>query len=136
MPQLDLTIVFSQIFWLFIWFFATYTILTHYFLPRFLLTIKSRKKIIDFNSFKALKTQKNLIKNQGMLHNSLNESLTLVRGTLISNWTYVSKPNANANLLLVDKKISLVVFNVVKYCDFEVLNSISFYSRALNLKSN
>lgn len=136
MPQLDLTIVFSQIFWLFIFFFAIYTILTHFFLPKFLLSIKSRKKIITFNSFKVLETQKTLIKHQNALYNSLSESLVLVRNTLISNWTYISKPDPNSNLILVDEKISLTVFNTVKYCNFEVLNLISFYPRAFNFKLN
>ena len=136
MPQLDLTIIFSQIFWLFTLFFFSYTILVHFFLPKFLFSIKSRKKIIEINSEKILYYQKELIIKQENLHNLLLDSLSLIKETLTNNWSSLSKMGTNSNLMLVDKKIGLVIFNTVKYCDYELMNSINLYPKKLNLILN
>lgn len=136
MPQLDLTIIFSQIFWLFIFFFFTYTILTHFFLPKFLFSIKSRKKIIEVNSANILKYQKEFITKQENLQNLLLKSLGLIKETLAGSWSSISRIGVNSNLVLIDKKIGLVIFNIVKYCDYELMNSINLYPKKLNLILN
>nr|YP_010888157.1 ATP synthase F0 subunit 8 [Fushitsunagia catenata]WJJ67934.1 ATP synthase F0 subunit 8 [Fushitsunagia catenata] len=136
MPQLDLTIIFSQIFWLFVLFFVTYTILIHFFLPKFLFSIKSRKKIIEFNSKKTLSYQRGIVEKQLNLHNLLLKSLNSIKEILTNNWSSLSKVETNSNAILADKKIGLFIFNMVKYCDYELMNSISLYPKKLNLISN
>jgi len=132
MPQLDLTIIFSQIFWLFVFFFIVYTATIHFFLPKFIVSIKARKKIVEFNSTKILQQQQKLASKQENLHDLLLESLILIKKTLAMNWSAVLKTEADPNLILVDKKISMVIFNMVKYCDYELINSIELYPKHLN----
>lgn len=136
MPQLDFTIVFSQIFWLFAVFFTFYTTLVHFFLPKFLMSIKSRKQIVELNVLKALATQKELTNKQNSLQKTLIISLVLIKKTLDKSWFSILKSDKNPDLILVDKKISLTAFYITQYCDIESLRLISLYPRLLSLKSN
>ena len=60
MPQLDYTLLFNQIFWLFIIFIVLYIILTYHFLPIFVKIFKSRKQILRYNHVKSVEVNKNL----------------------------------------------------------------------------
>nr|YP_008994224.1 ATP synthase F0 subunit 8 [Rhodymenia pseudopalmata]AGO19276.1 ATP synthase F0 subunit 8 [Rhodymenia pseudopalmata] len=134
MPQLDFTIVFSQIFWLFVIFTTFYTILTHFFLPKFLISIKSRKQIVDLNYTKVLESQKKMTDRQNLIQSNLINGLSSVRNSINSSWFSILKTNQNINLASVDERIGSVIFNTTKYCGAELLSYIFLYPKALNLK--
>lgn len=136
MPQLDFTIVFSQIFWLFIIFTSFYTVLIHFFLPKFLISIKSRKKIAELNTLKALKIQENLVNKNALIQNELVRSLALIRNTIDNCWSSTMKSKKTSDLVLIDEKLGLMALNTTKYCNPELLKFIYLYPRLLNLKSN
>nr|AHX02559.1 ATP synthase F0 subunit 8 [Sebdenia flabellata] len=134
MPQLDRIIVFSQIFWLFLIFTIFYTTLIHFFLPKFLKSIKSRRKIIAFNSLETAKINESLVIKQTLLQKALAKNLILIRKVLNNSLVSTLHPSKNTNFFFIDEKIGLVIFNFAKYYDTQLLNFISLYPKSLNLK--
>nr|YP_008963788.1 ATP synthase F0 subunit 8 [Grateloupia angusta]AGO19301.1 ATP synthase F0 subunit 8 [Grateloupia angusta] len=134
MPQLDRIIVFSQIFWLFIIFAIFYTILTHFFLPKFLAALKSRKQIIEVNALEVAKiTEKSSLK-QNLIQKVLIKDLALIKNILVNNLNVALSAKQNSNISIIDEKIGLIIFNTVKYCDAQLLSFISLRPKSLNLK--
>nr|AHX02489.1 ATP synthase F0 subunit 8 [Riquetophycus sp. HSY-2014a] len=134
MPQLDRIIIFSQIFWLFIIFTSLYAILTHFFLPKFLKSLKARKQIIEVNDKEII-----------ILNNKFNEQQILVEQTIIKNLNLIedfiknelefSKTNKlKSSIQLIDERIADISLNSLLYCDTQLLNSISLFPKSLNLK--
>nr|YP_010921937.1 ATP synthase F0 subunit 8 [Grateloupia turuturu]WIM51243.1 ATP synthase F0 subunit 8 [Grateloupia turuturu] len=136
MPQLDRIIVFSQIFWLFIIFTAFYTILTHFFLPKFLTALKSRKQIIEVNASEVTKITEKSILKQNLIQKVLVEDLALIKNILVNNLNAILSTKQNLNISIIDEKIALIIFNTVKYCDAQLLNFISLRPKSLNLRSS
>nr|YP_009365183.1 ATP synthase F0 subunit 8 [Gracilaria changii]ARJ60465.1 ATP synthase F0 subunit 8 [Gracilaria changii]ART65134.1 ATP synthase F0 subunit 8 [Gracilaria changii] len=135
MPQLDRIIVFSQIFWLFLVFSIFYAVLTHYFLPKFLKALKIRKQVVDLNTQEVFnKTEKIAIK-QNLLRKVLIKNLEVTSGLLTHYFSQLIKDKKNIDTLLVDQKISFVILNTVKFCNFKLLNSIFVYPRLLKFKN-
>nr|ATG87361.1 ATP synthase F0 subunit 8 [Gracilaria chouae] len=135
MPQLDRIIVFSQIFWLFIIFTAFYTVLTHFFLPKFIKSLKIRRQIIDANSTEILLMAKNTLLKQNLLKKFLLKDLELIKNLLIQYFNNLVKEKSYANTTLVDEKISSVILNTIKFCDFKLLNSIFVYPKSVKFKN-
>nr|AHX02513.1 ATP synthase F0 subunit 8 [Schimmelmannia schousboei] len=134
MPQLDQTIIFSQIFWLFLIFTSLYTILTHFFLPKFLRSLKARKHISDINILETSNVVKRTADKQVLLKKILLKNLLLVRQTFSNVNLFSSINNKNIDICELDKKISNVIYNTTLYCDYSLLESISLYPKGLNLK--
>nr|YP_004062191.1 ATP synthase F0 subunit 8 [Gracilariopsis andersonii]ADR03207.1 ATP synthase F0 subunit 8 [Gracilariopsis andersonii]APC24910.1 ATP synthase F0 subunit 8 [Gracilariopsis andersonii] len=135
MPQLDRIIVFSQIFWLFIIFTLFYTILTHFFLPKFIKSLKIRKQILDENSIEISSIAENTLQKQNLLKKILLKDLESVKTLLIQHFSNLVKEKSHANTSLIDEKISFVIFNTVTYCDLQLLNAIIVYPKVLRYKN-
>nr|YP_010199679.1 ATP synthase F0 subunit 8 [Crassiphycus crassissimus]UAD89587.1 ATP synthase F0 subunit 8 [Crassiphycus crassissimus] len=135
MPQLDRIIVFSQIFWLFVIFSIFYAVLTHYFLPKFLKSLKIRKQVIDSNTKEVLaKTEKTLIK-QSSLKKILIKDLEITSNLLTRYFGQLIKDKKKIDTLLIDQKIGFVILNTVKFCDLKLLNSIFVYPKSLKFRN-
>nr|AHX02535.1 ATP synthase F0 subunit 8 [Schizymenia dubyi] len=131
MPQLDRIIIFTQIFWLFTVFTIVYTILVHYFLPKFLKSLKSRKEIVLVNSLEVESLSKKITQKQKLLTELLHKNLILVKNILTSNFNSL-ETDKKLNLLEVDKKIGTSISNSTQYCDIHILNAILFYPKIPN----
>nr|YP_010199654.1 ATP synthase F0 subunit 8 [Crassiphycus corneus]UAD89562.1 ATP synthase F0 subunit 8 [Crassiphycus corneus] len=135
MPQLDRIIVFSQIFWLFLIFSIFYAVLTHYFLPKFLKSLKIRKQVVDSNTKEVLaKTEKTLIK-QSSLKKILIRDLEITSNLLTRYFGQLIKDKKKIDTLVIDQKIGFVILNTVKFCDLKLLNSIFVYPKSLKFKN-
>nr|YP_010726705.1 ATP synthase F0 subunit 8 [Cystoclonium purpureum f. stellatum]WDY85192.1 ATP synthase F0 subunit 8 [Cystoclonium purpureum f. stellatum] len=135
MPQLDRIIIFPQIFWLFVIFTFLYAILTHYFLPVFLKSLKSRKKIIDINSTEILLLNNKTLNNNKLLKQQLLKNLLTLEAFLNSNFGSLDFLHLNNKIIDIDEKIGTTLINSIFYCDNMLLNSIVFYPKFMNLKS-
>nr|YP_010199905.1 ATP synthase F0 subunit 8 [Gracilariopsis tenuifrons]AXF36241.1 ATP synthase F0 subunit 8 [Gracilariopsis tenuifrons]UAD89965.1 ATP synthase F0 subunit 8 [Gracilariopsis tenuifrons] len=135
MPQLDRIIVFSQIFWLFIIFTLFYTILTHFFLPKFIKSLKIRKQIIDTNSIEIASIAENTLQKQNLLKKILLKDLESVKTLLTQHFSNLVKEKSYANTSLIDEKISFVILNTLIYCDLQLLNAITVYPKVLKYKN-
>nr|YP_009445885.1 ATP synthase F0 subunit 8 [Betaphycus gelatinus]ATX68826.1 ATP synthase F0 subunit 8 [Betaphycus gelatinus] len=129
MPQLDRIIIFTQIFWLFLIFFSLYAILTHFFLPWILKSLKSRKLIIETNS----KETNLLIREIEIKHDSTKElligSLSRVEIYLSKNLVDLKSGNLDTEMLTVDEKIARACINHGLYCNTKLLDSIILFSK-------
>nr|YP_009488823.1 ATP synthase F0 subunit 8 [Grateloupia filicina]AWD77503.1 ATP synthase F0 subunit 8 [Grateloupia filicina] len=136
MPQLDRIIVFSQIFWLFIIFTTFYTVLTHFFLPRFLKALKSRKQIIEINALEVAAITEKSSSKQSSIQKVLVKDLALIKNILVNNLNATLLAKQNSHVSAIDEKIGLIVLNMVKYCDAQLLDFILLRPKSLNLKFN
>nr|YP_009511935.1 ATP synthase F0 subunit 8 [Gracilariopsis mclachlanii]AXI97862.1 ATP synthase F0 subunit 8 [Gracilariopsis mclachlanii] len=134
MPQLDRIIVFSQIFWLFIIFTLFYTILTHFFLPKFIKAIKIRKQIIDANSVEISLMAENISRKQTLLKKVLLKDLESIKILLTQHFTYLVKEKGYLNTTIIDEKLSFVILNTLTYCNLQLLNSVIVYPKILSSK--
>nr|YP_009511834.1 ATP synthase F0 subunit 8 [Gracilaria ferox]AXI97711.1 ATP synthase F0 subunit 8 [Gracilaria ferox]UAD89662.1 ATP synthase F0 subunit 8 [Gracilaria ferox] len=134
MPQLDRIIVLSQIFWLVLIFSIFYAILTHYFLPKFLKSLKIRKQVIDINTKEILKKTERTLNKQGLLIKILVKNLEITSDLLVSYFGQLIKDKKGVDTLIIDQKISFVILNTIKFCDFKLLNSIFVYPKSLKFK--
>lgn len=131
MPQLDRSIVFTQIFWLFFVFLFLYIVLTHFFLPKFLQSFKTRNLVIEHNSNENNEITSNFLMNQVVLKDSLNEQLLFVKSTLSSNFVLFSNKNF-IDLCLTDNLLFSSIFYTILYCDSTILDKISLNSKICN----
>lgn len=121
---------------MFIIFTAFYTILTHFFLPKFLTALKSRKQIIEVNASEVTKITEKSILKQNLIQKVLVEDLALIKNILVNNLNAILSTKQNLNISIIDEKIALIIFNTVKYCDAQLLNFISLRPKSLNLRSS
>nr|APC24935.1 ATP synthase F0 subunit 8 [Gracilariophila oryzoides] len=135
MPQLDRIIVFSQIFWLFIIFTLFYTILTHFFLPKFIKSFKIRKQIIDTNSIEISSIAENTLHKHNLLNFFLLKDLESVKALLAQHFSNLVKEKNYANTSLIDEKIGFVILNTLIYCDLQLINAIIVYPKVLEYKN-
>nr|YP_009684876.1 ATP synthase F0 subunit 8 [Gloiopeltis furcata]BBK20789.1 ATP synthase F0 subunit 8 [Gloiopeltis furcata] len=133
MPQLDRIIVFTQIFWLFFIFAFLYITLTHFFLPTFLKSIKSRKKVVDENSKEVLSIDSSLVLKQTLLKQTLLKTLASMGDTSMKHSISVSPQHSRTDTELVSKKIGQASLNTALYCSNHLLNSIPLYPKLFNL---
>nr|YP_010027354.1 ATP synthase F0 subunit 8 [Sarcopeltis skottsbergii]QOS04475.1 ATP synthase F0 subunit 8 [Sarcopeltis skottsbergii] len=131
MPQLDRIIVFPQIFWLFVIFVSTYVILTHFFLPKFVKSLKSRKLIIEANNVELSALTSKIVSKQLLLKQLLLNNLMIIDDSLNCELS-ISDNLLKLNLHKVDEKMGIAAFNASLYCDVHLFNCISFYPKFLN----
>nr|YP_009504372.1 ATP synthase F0 subunit 8 [Gracilaria chouae]AWX65727.1 ATP synthase F0 subunit 8 [Gracilaria chouae] len=135
MPQLDRIIVFSQIFWLVLIFSIFYAILTHYFLPKFLKSLKIRKQVIDLNTKEILQKTEGTLNKQNLLIKILVKNLEITSSLLVSYFGQLVKDKKGVETLMIDQKIGFVILNTIKFCDFKLLNSIFVYPKSVKFKN-
>ncbi len=136
MPQLDYIIIFSQIFWLFIIFTMLYILLTHFFLPKFLKSLKSRKQITEINSKEVFKTMSKFKSKQTLLKQTLLNNLLLAKSSIATNIIFKDLNKDFLILQQIDKKISWTIFNLTTYCNNQSLEFLPFNFKSINLKFN
>ncbi len=133
MPQLDFTIIFTQIFWLVLVFIFCYSFIIHIFLPKFLLALRSRTLIIQCNKRELLNLKNNFAANQNELSKILSSGLSKIKFfhsvNFLTNFKYISP---NRNLEILDIKLIKVTLDLMLYCDEKVLNCIPFFSKTYN----
>ena len=132
MPQLDYIIIFPQIFWFCIIFTVFYWILVYFFLPKFLITLKTRLLI----------QQKN-IQESDILVTKLNEKQNLIQKILIKNLNNSKNLLFQTNSFLTilkfnnskfDEKIAKAIFWYSLYYDENVIKQIHFFPKNFNLR--
>nr|YP_011017033.1 ATP synthase subunit 8 [Gracilaria hainanensis]WQB61711.1 ATP synthase subunit 8 [Gracilaria hainanensis] len=134
MPQLDRIIILSQIFWLVLIFSVFYITLIHYFLPKFLTSLKIRKQIIDLNTKEVLEKTERTLNKQNLLKKILVKHLEVTSNLLVQYFSQLVKNKKRVDTLMIDQKISFVILNTVKFCDLKLLNSILVYPKSLKFK--
>nr|WCH57745.1 ATP synthase F0 subunit 8 [Hypnea musciformis] len=134
MPQLDRIIIFSQIFWLFIIFSALYIILTHFFLPLFLKSIKLRKQIVEANSLEILHLSKKVNAKQTLIQQKLLDNLLIIENFILESYKFQKYFTNKQQIILINEKVSVATINYLLYCDSLILKNIFLYPKFLNSK--
>nr|WCH57769.1 ATP synthase F0 subunit 8 [Hypnea pseudomusciformis] len=134
MPQLDRIIIFSQIFWLFIIFSALYIILTHFFLPLFLKSIKLRKQIVEANSLEILHLSKKVDATQALVKQKLLDNLLIIENFILESYKFQKYFTNKQQVILINEKVSVATINYFLYCDSLILKNIFLYPKLLNSK--
>lgn len=132
MPQLDKIITFTQIFWMFLVLVFLYTVLTHFFLPIFLKSLKSRKLVVEINSMEINYLSSKKQKKQILLNQVLLDSLIIVEKLLWNKFSLENFLDIGPCLMIVDKKISSAAQKSVLYCSQQLFELVSFYPRWMN----
>lgn len=131
MPQLDITIIFSQIFWFFLFFIIFYSLLIHIILPKLVVIFKTRKLITINNIEEAFKIKKNSTRKINIVTQWISKSLLLINKTLKVKSSYLNKVNTNDQL---DLKISLKIKELMLYYNRYIFNTINLYHKNFNYK--
>ena len=132
MPQLDYIIIFPQIFWLILVFIGSYIILSHYFLPNFLKSIKTRKEIVNFNLFNSSEIQKNRKKKQIFLNKLLSNNLILIKNFLSKESILLVSIGSNVGFN-VDIKVATALYNFILYYNMNIVNCIQLKPKLTSL---
>jgi hypothetical protein len=135
MPQLDRVIIFTQIFWLFVILSSSYIILTHFFLPLFIKSLKSRDMVIQSNLDESKNIKEEFLRSQFFINSILGEGLSTIR--FFYSKEFLLK-NLSKNLLSVstiDNKIVLFILNMLLYYDYKVLKSIPLKAKVYSSNS-
>lgn len=133
MPQLDRIIVFPQIFWFFIVFILFYSFIIHYFLPKFLISLKLRQQITENNYFTIIKNSNNKFK----FLNKIVYDLSIIKKSIYFDFKFLDKNSKNLKLVN-PTKLNFKIINVIKnnsiFCNKNILNLIKLYPSNINLK--
>lgn len=119
MPQLDIIIIFPQIFWFFTLFALFYSLLIHYILPKLLLVLKSRKFILINNTTEIISIIDKSKQQQQIITQFITQALATVNNNLNSksNNNLNSKSNINSVVSTTTKEITLYynkyIFNLI-----------------------
>nr|YP_009515540.1 ATP synthase F0 subunit 8 [Kumanoa ambigua]AVK39508.1 ATP synthase F0 subunit 8 [Kumanoa ambigua] len=125
MPQLDRTIIFTQFFWLFLVFLVFYGLLSYYFLPFFLKSIKSRFLIIEQNQLEDEKVKLLYLSKQSVLSKTLNESLLSIKFMFFNGFMLLDdSKDLLQNLYKIDTYVLSSTFFIILYCNVNILNII------------
>gem|GEM_PF-4101467 len=83
-----------------------YILLTHFFLPKFLKSLKSRKQITEINSKEVFKTMSKFKSKQTLLKQTLLNNLLLAKSSIATNIIFKDLNKDFLILQQIDKKIS------------------------------
>nr|YP_009317642.1 ATP synthase F0 subunit 8 [Pterocladiella musciformis]AOX49094.1 ATP synthase F0 subunit 8 [Pterocladiella musciformis] len=136
MPQLDRIIIFPQIFWLFLIFTSFYIVSTHFFLPEFLKSLKSRKSVIDLNELKANTIKQQIIESEQKFKDLLTQDLARIKFFFDSNSAFKILNLENSEAKEADRVISQAVKNSILFCNFQILNAIEIHCKSINNPKN
>lgn len=137
MPQLDSLIVFPQIFWFFIIFIGFYSLIIHYFLPKFLISLKLRKHIIEFDYLLIRNNIEVDINTKLKFLNQIVNDLSKINKSIYlntNNLKVILKDSKFVNPLKLNLKILNLIKNNTLFCNQDLLNLIKLYPSNLNLK--
>lgn len=128
MPQLDFLIIFPQIFWMCLIFSLFYFSLTFYFLPKFFLSLKLRKFILEENSRKIL-TKSNLnLSKKSNVHVELEAKVeSLLRN--FENLEVLLRSDALFTSSNFDSKIMRATRSTMLFCDTLILKNILLFPK-------
>nr|YP_009541963.1 ATP synthase F0 subunit 8 [Synarthrophyton chejuense]AYR06633.1 ATP synthase F0 subunit 8 [Synarthrophyton chejuense] len=122
MPQLDFTIVFTQIFWLLLVFIYTYSILIYFFIPLFVKSFKTRKQII-YNNIETLNfIRNNFDTKQKLLINKLFNNFYQVKIMFETKIFTIFSFKSTTDLHSIDLNLVKVLHNNTLYYDNLILN--------------
>uniref|UniRef100_A0A4D6BLB9 ATP synthase F0 subunit 8 n=1 Tax=Balbiania investiens TaxID=111861 RepID=A0A4D6BLB9_9FLOR len=125
MPQLDHIIIFTQVFWLLLTFIVIYILLTYFFLPTFLKSLKSRSSIIESNLAENVNMQTKFASNQILIDQLLIQGLSNIKVILTIEFLLNNDKNSEQyKLHFIDKQMTNAIFNTMLYCDSQVLEYI------------
>lgn len=136
MPQLDNLIILSQIFWLILIFSIFYFIVTYYFLPTILKSIKVRKYFLEYNTYLNFSLTKKNIEERKKLMDILFKNFSNIK-YLIFNKIFTINLNLKQDFLKqkyakLTNFILIASVKSVSYCNLSLLNSLKFYPVFLN----
>nr|YP_011017818.1 ATP synthase F0 subunit 8 [Campylaephora sungminbooi]WQF69664.1 ATP synthase F0 subunit 8 [Campylaephora sungminbooi] len=128
MPQLDFSIIFTQIFWLCILFSFFYFILVFYLLPNFLVSLKLRKFILEENGVKLSSVSSSIFENKNLFKKNINSQLE----SLYVNFESIDstlKNSQNFSSNNIDSKLIKSTSQVILFCDSIIFKNICFYPK-------
>jgi len=137
MPQLDRIIIFPQVFWFLLIFILFYTFLSHIFLPKFLSSIRLRKKIMDINNNIFFNLENQLKKDQKFLFAKLQLNLDSLKKSIYLNprrLNFIFLNSKQLNPIKLDSCIINFIYKNMLYCNKQILNQIKFYPSNFNFK--
>lgn len=133
MPQLDITILFSQIFWLLFFFILFYTLLVYTFLPKFVTSLKLRKDASESNLVQVNQALSNLSSGSELTKIKLLKNLEQLQ----KNFDLIMSIYKN-NLIfekgITDMKFSTMTFNVLIFSDVTILKNIKLTVKGFKSK--
>nr|YP_009944495.1 ATP synthase F0 subunit 8 [Osmundea sinicola]QFR99789.1 ATP synthase F0 subunit 8 [Osmundea sinicola] len=136
MPQLDNLIILSQIFWLILIFSIFYFIVTYYFLPKILKSIKVRKYFLEYNIYLNFRLTKKITEERKKLMDVLFKNFSDIK-YLIFNKIFITNLNLKQDFLKqkytkLTNFILIASMKSISYCNLSLLNSLKFYPLFLN----
>nr|YP_009317481.1 ATP synthase F0 subunit 8 [Gelidium arborescens]AOX48910.1 ATP synthase F0 subunit 8 [Gelidium arborescens] len=134
MPQLDRIIIFPQVFWLLVIFTMFYIMLTHFFLPRFLKSLKTRKEIVKINELEASLISKRSADSQAKLKFLLLNHLSTLKKIFSMNLALNISNTKSLNTQSVDELICVMVKNSILFCNSQILDSICIKVKSVYFK--
>lgn len=125
MPQLDITILFPQIFWLLFFFTFFYVTLTYFFLPKFLVSLKLRRNASENNLITVNKSLVDLNTGTELSKSKLHQNLACLTKNFESI-KLIYQTNTVFKTTVLDTKLSTLVQNLLVFSDKVVLKNIKF----------
>lgn len=132
MPQLDNLIVLPQIFWLVLIFSIFYFLITFYFLPILIKSIKSRKYFLEHNNMLNSVLLKQVFKKRKNLINSLLKDFSIIKSLIFGHIFNIKYEPFRKKYTKLINFILLASINSIFYCNINLLSSLKFYPLLLN----
>nr|AHX02442.1 ATP synthase F0 subunit 8 [Ceramium japonicum] len=126
MPQLDLTIIFPQIFWLFLLFSVFYFILTFYLLPKFLISLKLRQFLLEENIEKINKMI--VLTGNSSLH--LKNNIEKINSNF-EKINLILKLKTESKVTPINTKLLNAVTSAFFFCDSTIFKNIIFSTKMI-----
>ena len=136
MPQLDLAIGFSQIFWLIIVFIIIYVLVIHYILPLYIKAFKSRKLLLELSKVKCQKLDLDFTKFKIYVDNLLENKLSLANQFFCKDFKNLifNSRSLNFESKYLDNLHTRFLVSNTLYSNKEVLDSILLNTKFRNKK--
>lgn len=133
MPQLDITILFPQLFWLLFFFSFFYITVSYIFLPKFLTALKLRRNASETNLLKTNQSITELHSNNEATKQNLHQNLLeLTKNFELLKNTY--QKNLNFKKENLDTKFSTMIKFLLFFSDGIVLKNIKLNVKGFRLK--
>lgn len=107
--------------------------MSHYFLPRFLKSLKSRKEVIDFNLANLEKIQESYKKKHIFLNELLKNNLILIKNFLSKESVLLVSNRFDIKSSIINAKIAITLYDFVLYCNVNTMNCIRLELKLTNL---
>ena len=136
MPQLDLTIGFSQIFWLIITFIIIYVLVIHYVLPLYIKGFKSRRLFLELSKEKCQKLDLDFTKFKTYIDNFSENKFNISNKFFCEDFKSLifNYKNFNSENKALDTIYTRFLLSNALYKNKEVLDSILLNTKFKNKK--